>query len=272
MTIHPSLRTAALLLCLSLPAGAADIPLPEGTRPFDQPIPLRYGGFERFTHTFRTDIRTPTGLRLAEGWVMEGTMRPAGDSLEWSYRLSNIGHDGNARERGSLSVRTDRWGAVQSARVIEDRWAQLGQPRGGADAMFDAQNLLFPLCCCPREAVRMGEALAMAPNTATMPVAPPDAANVVPGPDGPAVTLRKTVRTTAAGLFEAGGRRFLVLRHEGGGSAETGDERVTVRLGGLSLIDIRTCQPAESAWLNEFEFTNGSAAPVFGLLHRSETR
>jgi hypothetical protein len=241
---------------------AGGLPLPDGVRPFGTPIELAYAEVDRFTFVFRSDIELPSGQRMiTEGWAMDGDVRRDGGALVWSYRLSNIGRDGIERERGSLRVRTDAWGAVQEARVLEDRWASRpGRPPIGADAMFSERELAFPLCCCPRGPIRMGDVLRMPPATMTMP-----GAELPSGPMPPeAGDLRMSFRgqSTVAGVLVVDGRRLLVVRHVAESRATvTGEGAMAMRRSGYTLLDTRTCLPRRTVWRSRYEFAGEKLAP-----------
>ncbi|WP_137176607.1 hypothetical protein [Roseomonas sp. AR75] len=258
----------AIAGCVSAaePAARPDAALPQGIVPFAEPITLSYRGFSSFTYTFRSDIDAPSGPTIAEGWVMQGTMRAVGDQREWVYRMSNIGRDGVLREYGSLVVTTDAWGQVREARVTENRWSR-GPMRSSADAYFDPTDLRFPLCCCPRGPVRLGEAVAMPPRTETMPRAERRS-----GAIGPAMgQFDDSGRSVAAGLLDRDGRPQLVLRHDGSASAP-GPESVSMQRHGYSLIDTRACLPTRSVWSNDFTVTTPARTVSFSITHKHETR
>lgn len=244
---------AALLTgaCLIPGARAEDGVGPEPeVKPFTTPIQLRYGGFETFSYTFRADIVTPDGARrIAEGWVMDGSMRPQGERLEWSYRLSNIGRDGVLRERGSLRVSTDDWGKVQEAHVLADRWPPRGRQHSLADSYFDASDLNFPLCCCPREPIRMSETIKLPVGAETMPQSTLHTETLPPLPPE-IISAVGTRRSVAAGLIKMEGRQYLVVHHIGEFTMTTRDGTMKARTAGSTYIDTRTCLPRRSLWAN----------------------
>lgn len=247
----------------------ADVPLPDGVRPFTTAIELAYGTVNRFTFVFRSDIEVPSGQRvIAEGWVMDGAMRREADVVTWSYRLSNIGRDGVDRERGSLRVTTDPWGAVRQARVVEDRWARPGQPPTGADTLFDAQDLAFPLCCCPRGPIRMGDELHISATTRTMPpaelpAAPSELADL---------ELRFHGRSIAVGVLDMDGRRHLVVRHEAEArTASVEPDGFVMRRSGYTLLDTRNCMPRRSVWRSRYEVIGGASGGAVMTMWQTQT-
>lgn len=236
-----------------------DLPLPDGVRPFSTPINLAYATVDRFTFVFRSDMEVPSGQTiLAEGWVMDGTMRRDADTVTWSYRLSNIGRDGVDRERGTLRVATDPWGTVRQATVVEDRWVTPGRPGIGADAMFNDQDLAFPLCCCPRGPIRMGDELRIPLRTMTMP--PSELPAMTPPPELAQMELQFRGRSTAAGVLDLEGRRHLVVRHEAESRTESFEpDGFVMRRSGYTLLDTRTCMPRLSVWRSRYEYRGGAA-------------
>lgn len=272
------LRNAGAL-CLALlalvgagPAERLIVAMPAGVHPFPGEITLQYAPPERFTYSFRSDIDMGVGRRvIAEGWVMEGTARREGDGIAWAYRLSNIGRDEVTRLRGSLDVTTDAWGEVRRARVTEDRWARPGRPRSGADAMFDAQGLDFPLCCCPRGPIRHGQVIVLPRHAATM---PPDNPGEVPPGSGPGEFVMHSV---AAGILERGGRQYLAVRHTGHvifdePGAPGGSNRVDSE--GYLLLDTATCMPVEGVRSQRVVAPGGPGKPTrtFGTTRRVAAR
>lgn len=260
------MRAAVLpLLCvlLACTAQGQDAPaaaLPEGTRPFAEPITLRYGGFEHFTYTWRHDMSAAQTRAILEGWVMEGTMRPGAGTLHWSYRLSNIGRDGVPREAGRLEVATDAWGEVQQAQVVENRWSGTpGRPRAGADALFEAAALSFPLCCCPRAPVRMGDRIPLPPQGEVAPQTAP-------------AGVQDTAEAVAAGVLDRDGRRFLVVRHTGRARSEEAGITIQARSSGHALIDVATCLPVSGTRVNSHEFTADGQTMRFDITRTDGTR
>ena len=258
-----AIRIRAVCVLALLAPGAiaegvvADLPLPDGVRPFTAPIELAYANNDRFTFVFRSDIEDPSGRRvIAEGWVMDGTMRREAEDVMWSYRLSNIGRDAVERERGSLRVTTDPWGVVRQARLVEDRWARPGQQPGVADSLFNEQNLAFPLCCCPRGPIRMGDALHMPLTTLTMP--PSDLPAIPPPPEMPDMQLQFRGRSTAVGILDVDGRRHLVVRHEAEARTTSSQpDGFVMRRSGYTLLDTRNCMPRRSVWRSRYEHRGG---------------
>lgn len=241
---------------------AGGLPLPDGVRPFGTPIELAYAEVDRFTFVFRSDIELPSGQRMiTEGWAMDGGVRRDGGALVWSYRLSNIGRDGVERERGSLRVRTDAWGAVQEARVLEDRWAsQPGHQPTHSDTMFSEPEPAFPLCCCPRGPIRMGDVLRMSAATMTMPPSELSPGRMPPGMENLRISFRG--ESTVAGLLVVEGRRLLVVRHVGESRATLpGEGEMAMRRSGYSLLDTRTCLPRRTVWRSRYEIVGGKSAP-----------
>jgi hypothetical protein len=268
---------AAFLAAGTVPAPAeepspatADIPLPPGVRPFQGAITLRYEGFGHVTHIFRTDIVAPGLRRLAEGWVMEGDMRARGEERAWSYRLSNIGHDGLRRERGAIELRTDAWGEVREARIVEDRLPPgPGRMPSAQDGLFDAAGLRFPLCCCPRGPLRMGDAVTLPGRAETMPLA--QAGPMPLPPDIPGEATR-SLRSVVAGVLELERSRLLVIRHEGEARFTAPEGNLRIRTTGHTLLDTRTCLPLLSLWANRMAAEGATKVQPFAILHRQEVR
>jgi hypothetical protein len=261
--------SVVLLLCVGGPvhAQSPEPVLPPGIQPLTEPVTLQYRDVGRFSYTFRMDIALPKGRRsLAEGWVMDGNARPEGDGLAWSYRLSNIGRDGVAREAGSLVVTTDAWGLVRQARVEESSWLQPGRRlQSAADGYFSAEALRFPLCCCPRGPLRTGTTIEPPVGLESMPQT-----QRLPG-DSDASIERHHAASVVLGILDQAGRRFLVVVHKGETVDRPGKEALVSRLSGYSLIDIRTCLPWRSEWLRTIEEPGRGAGDVFGLLHSNGT-
>src|SRR4051794_1219159 len=61
------------------PGSPGEFDLPAGTRPFKSAIQLRYGASKAYTYIFRADIDAGGKRQIAEGWVMQGTLRDRGD-------------------------------------------------------------------------------------------------------------------------------------------------------------------------------------------------
>jgi hypothetical protein len=276
MTRWASLTGVACILGL-LARGAvaeevvADLPLPEGVRPFTTAIELAYGSTNRFTFVFRSDIEVRSGQRvIAEGWVMDGTMRREADVVTWAYRLSNIGRDGVERERGSLRVTTGPWGDVRQARVVEDRWVRPGRTAAAADALFNEQNLAFPLCCCPHGPIRMGDELHMPAGTMTMP--PAELPGAPPPPEAGEMDLRFQGRSTAVGLLDVDGRHHLVVRQQAESRTATFEpDGFVMRRSGYTLLDTRDCMPRRSVWRSRYEMIGGESGGRVMTMWQSQT-
>lgn len=254
-------------------AGDRDgIDLPADVRPFTAPLALRFGGFDRFTYTWREDMDTPRGRVILEGWIMQGDMHPQPDGLHWSYSMSNIGRDGVARERATLRAVTDPWGAISQLHVVTDRWpSREGSARGLTDSFFDSQSPGFMLCCCPSGPIRMGQAIEAAPQAWTTPgTRMPDAKRSELEREGVAVTHRS--ESVAAGILDAEGRRYLAIRHQGGSRTTTPAGEVTMQTSGYSLIDTRTCLPRRAIWRNAFTAPGRDGMVRFSTTHLHEVR
>lgn len=265
---------ASIFLLLTVPAlGSNESPrnpveLPSGIKPLQQAVKLRYRGFGEFIYTWRMDMGAIGKHRaLLEGWIMQGTMSPQGDLLKWSYRLSNIGHDGIARERGTLHVLTDDWGHVHEAHVIKDRWANRSGSWGkiAADALFDEGNLLFPLCCCPRGPIHMGDVIPVPVAAHTMPVSSSEASHVSPPPGTTNFTY--VMRSIAVGVVKQGSRRYLVVQHSGKASATGPEGSLQSQASGYTLIDTKTCLPRRGIWRHEFDAAPSTGAENVTVTH-----
>lgn len=274
--IHVSLLT---MVCW-LPSGGVfaelmpamtEMPLPSGVKPFNGAIDLHYGGFEKFSLTWRADILTIPRATIAEGWVMAGSMHARGDDLAWSYRLSNIGRDEIEREAARLEVTTDAWGQVRKVRVMSKQWPQRrGDTKALSDWLFDEQDLRFLLCCCPREALRMGDIVSIPPTGETMPHLSDSPGNQ----DLPAgiEVLNRNGQASVAGVLDTDHGQSLVIRHTAQMTGNTPDGVIEVRRTGYSLIDTRTCLPVRTVWANSVSMPAKPDMKPFSILYRIETR
>jgi hypothetical protein len=211
---------------------------------------------------------------IAEGWVMDTTARREDDGITWTYRLLNIGHDEVLRELASLEVTTDAQGEVRSARLLEGLRAQPGVPRVGRDAMFDPEDLAFPLCCCPDGPLRQGQLLTVSPNSATLP-GPLSREGLKDGPEGlEGLEIDRAERQAmVAGQLERGGRRYLVIRLTGLVRGRDAEAAFRIELEGYLLLDMASCMPMELHRMTRVTATQaGRATPPFAIVTRARVR
>jgi hypothetical protein len=257
------------------PAEPSGVPLPPGVRPLTGPVTLRYAPPERFVYGWRADIITPRGPVIAEGWVMDATARREDDGITWTYRLLNIGLDEVLRERGSLEVTTDAQGEVRSARLLEDHSPpRPGVPRAGQDAMFDPEDLAFPLCCCPDGPLRQGQLLTVSPHSATLP-GPLSREGLKDGPEGlEGLEIDRAERQAiVAGQLERGGWRYLVIRLTGLVRGRDAEAAFRIELEGYLLLDMASCMPTELHRMTRVTAMQaGRVTPSFAIVTRARVR
>src|SRR5262249_43414056 len=146
----------------------------------------------------------------------------------------NLGRDGKLREVGEVEALTDAWGKVENARILESTLPVVPARPGFYD-LLDANHLLFPLCCLPRAPVGLGDSLDLRG-------APSDAGPN--GAEGPGNLLSDDRRSVVAGLLAKDGRRYLVLRFEGGVTSNIDGTANRSEQAGYALVDTNNGLPS----------------------------
>ena len=227
--------------------------LPPGVVPLEAAVVLRFRPVEQFSYDWRSDVGIGNGqTRFIAGYEMQGSAKAQGDLLLWTYKLYNLGHDGKLRELGEVQALTDAWGKVTQVTILSSRLPKVqSSERPGFYDYLDAKQFTFPLCCLPREPINVGSRVVLY-----------DASP----PPGPIKVVSDDRRFVAAGVQMKDGRRYLVLRSEGGLTLSGDDSLIHATQAGYVLIDTENGLPRSE--ITAISFT-ADGQPM-RLVHRRE--